>query len=57
MCSHKPCEECPWIKKGQPLITEELRIANDNGQWFCCHTQLGTCTGAEKMRGKISSSS
>ena len=42
----------PWVSKGQPLITDELRKANNAGSWFCCHSKCGTCHGAEKMRNK-----
>jgi hypothetical protein len=53
MSTNKPCGECPWVTKGQPLITDELRKSNDSGSWFCCHKNCGTCHGAEKMRNKI----
>lgn len=48
----KGCVACPWLKKGQPDITDDLRKACHNGEWFCCHVSLGTCTGAELEREK-----
>ena len=48
----KPCKQCPWIQKGQPDITPELQKTNNEGQWFCCHVNLGTCHGAENSKIK-----
>lgn len=44
-----PCKACPWVEKGQPLITDELRACARRGEWFCCHVNLGTCFGAERF--------
>jgi hypothetical protein len=44
-----PCKACPWTEKGQPLITDELRECAKQGQWFCCHVNMGTCHGAERF--------
>ena len=40
------CKECPWLGKGQPMISKEIREACHSGQWFCCHKKGGTCGGA-----------
>jgi hypothetical protein len=31
-----------------PLIDENIKSAAREGQWFCCHVNLGTCHGAAK---------
>jgi len=49
---NKPCEQCPWTIKGQPDITSTMRSANDKGEWFCCHVNMGTCHGAKNTRKK-----
>ena len=49
MSCSKPCKNCPWIKKGQPDISDEVRKAMESGQWFCCHVNMGTCFGAQKL--------
>ena len=46
------CKGCPWLKKGQPDITDELRAACHNGQWFCCHENMGDCEGAKLEHDK-----
>lgn len=51
---NKPCPQCPWTEKGQPLITEELKKARDAGEWFCCHVNMGTCHGAQNTKRKDS---
>lgn len=43
-----PCGACPWVQKGQPDITSDVRAAAERGQWFCCHVHLGTCHGARR---------
>jgi ribonuclease HI len=48
----KPCTVCPWIQKGQPDITEELKSLAKSGEWFCCHKNLGTCIGAANYKSK-----
>lgn len=47
---NKPCKECPWIQKGVPLATDQVKEACKNGKWFCCHVNLGTCHGAVNYR-------
>lgn len=46
--SNRPCPACPWTQKGQPDITDELRSCASDGQWFCCHVNMGTCFGAQR---------
>lgn len=46
------CECCPWLQKDQPDITDELRAAAHEGQWFCCHMKGGTCEGAKLEHDK-----
>lgn len=43
-----PCVKCPWIAKGQPDLTPEVRQAAVDGKWFCCHVHMGTCFGAQR---------
>ena len=50
MAKQRPCGNCPWTQKGQPLITEVQRKANVGDAWFCCHVNMGTCHGAENVK-------
>lgn len=50
-----PCAACPWMQKGQPDITPEVREAAEAGAWFCCHVHLGTCHGAALVSAHHSS--
>lgn len=52
----KPCSACPWIQKGQPDITPELRQLAQAGTWFCCHVNMGTCHGAAKQHASEAAS-
>lgn len=44
--SNKPCTECPWTKKDMPDISDELKNVAITGGWFCCHVNMGSCSGA-----------
>ena len=44
----RACARCPWTQRGQPDLTPVLRHAAMRGEWFCCHTRLGTCHGASR---------
>ena len=46
------CPCCPWLIKGQPDITDDVRAACHEGQWFCCHMNGGTCEGAKLEHDK-----
>ncbi len=48
----EPCEACPWEQDGQPDITDEVRVAAQNGVgMFMCHTgQRSRCIGAARAR-------
>jgi hypothetical protein len=48
-----PCDKCPWVRKNQPDITPDVRRAAESGAWFCCHTRLGTCHGAESYSNQV----
>lgn len=43
---YHPCDKCPWVKRGQPDLTPAIKQASVDGQWFCCHINMGTCIGA-----------
>jgi len=49
-----PCAACPWLSKDardrEAVETPEVRSALAAGQWFCCHVNMGTCHGAERVR-------
>lgn len=48
MIDTTPCAACPWTAKGQPDLTEPVREAAVDGQWFCCHVHMGECSGAAR---------
>lgn len=53
MCKKgKPCGPCPWTKKGQPDISEELILERDSGGTFICHITSGICHGATNTNKK-----
>lgn len=45
---NEPCGKCPWTVKGGPALSDSVRESAIAGDWFCCHTRMGTCYGAQR---------
>lgn len=49
--SGDPCKNCPWTSsdpRDRDALTPEIRKAAEDGSWFCCHVNLGTCHGVAR---------
>ncbi len=53
----KPCNACPWVSTDQrdkeAVSAPGMQEAMQNGNWFCCHVNMGTCHGAALMHDKF----
>ncbi len=51
-----PCGPCPWVSTDQrdkdTIEATGARAAMEQGKWFCCHVNMGTCHGARLQHEK-----
>lgn len=54
--SDRPCDACPWVSRDErdvlAVADPATRQAMEEGRWFCCHINMGTCHGARLLHEK-----
>lgn len=56
-CSEdRPCGPCPWVstdaRDREAVAAPAVQKAMQEGGWFACHVNLGTCHGARLQHEK-----